>query len=772
MERKLDRGQISAKQGQIEGYRPRVVVKFRDYVELPYQDGVEAYFEKLRIGPWERIAKEFPGATMRRMYTAVDPAKIKELVRRAVEADQTYRPPNFLTYFVVDCPTGADPQALAKAFREWPNVQTAYFDLPGEDPSPVNDADDPLCPNQLYLDPAPTGVNAHYAWGFLGGDGEGQRVIDLEQGWTLNHEDLAGHGATVLYGTVRDTSRYHGTAVLGEICACDNTLGCVGIAPHVAGVNVVSYYGVGNTIPNAIMTAIVNLSFGDTLLLEVQVGFLPAETQDAEFEAIRLATALGLIVVEAAGNGAFDLDAYTNALGQHILQRGHADFRESGAVMVGACNAVTPHTRWTWSNHGSRVDCYGWGEQVDTLSSDDTGSTTLYTTTFQGTSSASPIVAGCVLVVQGIAEHNLGHRFSPHQMRALLSDPANGTASATPATDLIGVMPNLRAIIDSNAIGLAPDIYIRDNVGDTGNPHLGSISSSPDIILVPAEVPDPQAAYGQGSGTENSVTLCQDAHPGHDNFVYVRVRNRGGSVATGVDCQVFWSPVASLVTPDLWTDVGNATIPSVPTGDILTVSPSIRWHQADIPPAGHYCYVGLVGNGRDPAPTPADFATWDNFYRFIRDNNNVTWRNFNVAGSDPDPAADPAGYVALPFLVVGPHDMAREMAVEVAPRLPKGSKAMFEAPLYLRGLVARVARPVLEKKRNLVRVPVNPYGPTVFGPMLLKAKLRAPCRLLVAIPKELRGGEYEVFARQLFRKQEVGRVTWRLVPNAKLKETR
>jgi hypothetical protein len=38
-------------------------------------------------------------------------------------------------------------------------------------------------------------------------------------------------------------------------------------------------------------------------------------------------------------------------------------------------------------------------------------------------------------------------RYSPDVLRELLSDPNLNTASASPSTDRIGVMPNLRAII-------------------------------------------------------------------------------------------------------------------------------------------------------------------------------------------------------------------------------------------------------------------------------------------------------------------------------------
>src|SRR4029450_9658906 len=212
---------------------------------------------------------------------------------------------------------------------------------------------------------------------------------------------------------------------------------------------------------------------------------------------------------------------------------------------------------------------------------------------------------------------------------------------------------------------------LRDFVGDTGEPHSGPISASPDIILRPSVVANPQAAFGAGSGTENDATLGFTAEAGQDNFLYVRVLNQGGTAAVNATATVYWSPVATLVTPDLWTLVGSAVLPSVPTGEVLTVAPGITWPSAAIPAPGHYCFVGLVGHPDDPAPSPGDLLNWTNFTNFIRNNNNITWRNFNVEDNDPwpDPSV-PRGFQALRFLAPGAPDIARPMQLEFLPRLP------------------------------------------------------------------------------------------------------
>jgi len=766
--------------GKVRTVYTIVVVKFRDDVELPYRKGAEEVIEECQIGPWKSLTKAFPGITLRPLFTAVEPGRIRELTERAAKMDPEYRKVNLLTYFYIYIPGSSeiDPVALAKALSAWPAVQTAYVDGPVPPPPAVNAANDPRSPNQSYLDPAPGGIDARYAWTFAGGDGAGVSFIDLEAGWTLNHEDLFAHGATVEHGNIYNAWRWHGTAVLGIVCAVDNDLGCVGIAPNVASVKVVSWNETStglnvDNVPNAIVAAIDNLValgvIGNVLLLEAQAWayypqtnwYAPVEALDASYDAIRMATANGIVVVEAAGDGniyrtdAINLDSYTNPSG---IQAFNSGVRDSGAIIVAAASSTDPHTRMPYSNYGQRIDCYAWGENVTTLSSDSAGSTNLYTTNFDATSSASAIVAGAALAVQGIAAACLGFRFSPSDLRDILRQ--YGTDAPTEA---IGVMPNLRAII-GNALNVAPDVYIRDFLGDTGDPHSGPISASPDIILRPSQVAP--AMFGVGSGTENSATLGFTAEKGHQNFIYVRVLNRGCTDAANVQADVYWSPVATLVTPDLWTLVGTTVIPNVPSGDILTVSDPITWEDGDIPGPGHYCFVGLIGTNGDPIPGPSDFMDWNNFTTFIRDNNNVTWRNFNVVPNVPDgnPSA-PKGWKALSFLAPGAPDKARRMHLEVIARLPSEARLLLEVPSYWTDLL-RARSPFVKSdaKRNVDWIPIKPVGRHRLREIIFPAKSRTALRLLVYLPEARRKNSYEVAVRQVWKDQEVGRVTWRLAP--------
>jgi hypothetical protein len=106
---------------------------------------------------------------------------------------------------------------------------------------------------------------------------------------------------------------------------------------------------------------------GDVLLLEAQTTYppgtqyLPVEVEQVVYDAIRAATDAGIIVVEAGANGSVDLDKFQDMNGREVLNRSSRDFRDSGAIMVAAAGSRSPHGRLSFSNFGSRIDCYAWG---------------------------------------------------------------------------------------------------------------------------------------------------------------------------------------------------------------------------------------------------------------------------------------------------------------------------------------------------------------------------------------------------------------------------
>ncbi len=792
--------------------RPQLVVKFARHEGLDYADGAESRLDALGIGPWNQLAHDFAGITLSRVFTSLSPQDLDDLIARAQDTAPSerngdrYRGPDLRGAYFVDAPHGTDLDGIAARLLTWDSVAAAYVSRPGPPPA-VDPEQNTGWPRegQRYLRAARDGIDSEYAWTVAGGDGEGQRLIDIEAGWNLVHDDLAGHAIPLpLAGLNDSTHAGHGTAVLGVICATDDARPGLGIVPNLGkglpagtGVRVVSYlrgnatddtkFGRAHNIADSIAVAAANLAYGEVLLIEAQVAWgpdavlSPVEIEDVVYDVVRLATAAGIVVVEAGGNGRqkvkdglavdmpFDLDGYKDASSRPVLFRddGNPFFRDSCAILVTAAFSArtedpAPNTRLPLMPFGRRIDCYAWGERIWSPWSSASGllhSDALLTST----SGASAIIAGAALSVQGLFFARYGHRLGPVQMRALLSDPEYGTPPDPSEPKHIGVMPDLRKIIDV-ALGLLPLVYMRDFVGDAGLPHTGDISSSPDVILRSQEVADPQAAFGAGSGQEDSQALSTAAVRGRTNYVYVRVRNRGGGTAANVFVVVYWAPVSTLVTPEQWTEIGMTQIDEVPSGDVLTVSPAIEWPATQLPPKGHYCFVAVARVGQRPPPPPDSLVTMARFRAMIRNNNDVTWRNFNVVENTGN-AAGEAGVVILQFRVGGAPREPEPMQFVFWSGLPDGAEISLVAPLdFVQSVLGSPPHIELDRVSNRAAIPLPIHGSFTLGPAPIQPGLRIPMQLRVRIPAELRRNAYELHVRQLWRGDEVGRVTWRLVP--------
>jgi hypothetical protein len=397
---------------------------------------------------------------------------LSERNRRAGEARAGHELAEMPQYYRVKLrkETGlGDAECLIDRLNKHPSIEIAY---PAYAPQTCRAFDDRAAPDlrdgQGYLDPAPRGLDVRYAWqaGGPAARGLGVRLIDVEHGWILDHEDLPMGIRNVLGGMTYQPGMdnlQHGTAVLGLIAARDGTAGITGIAPLTA-------IGVSPppdsiNIACAIYNAANHLLPGDVILIEVhlpgpetpplaaaagdQTGFVPVEFYPDVYDAVRSATARGIVVVEASGNGGVDLDAYQY---RDVVNR----FYDSGALMVGA--AASDGSPEDFSNYGSRLDVNAWGDSVVTLGygydgagvpdpayragADENDPRFWYTASFSGTSSASAIVAGAVASLQGVARSWRGLSLSPDEVRALLS--YTGTPQASSARR-VGPRPDLRS---------------------------------------------------------------------------------------------------------------------------------------------------------------------------------------------------------------------------------------------------------------------------------------------------------------------------------------
>lgn len=462
---------VVPEQAVYENVVRRIVVKFDDNIDIPYEDNAQHLLPEKLAEYW---SMELPEVPLNRLYTSLSPVEIQRLAEEAAERDPSYNPPNFLTFFAAVVPDGRDPEEVVAALSGLEEIEYAYVESPPAPPPDVPAGSNIRLNQQRYL-LAPTvgvagaatigGINVYnsspgapFVWQQPGSSGQGVTFVDIEKGWVRDHPDLldaAGNPLASLVDGINLNEKAHGTSVLGILLSQDNNVGGVGIASK-ATAKLVSPWQLTETddlvwnIPNAIKTAAAALSFGDVILLEVQIwrgGILaPVELEKAIYEEILEATSLGITVIEAAGNGGTSLASLPDTDGLFTLNPASSDFKQSRAVMVSAATPLGNQAkRRGSSNFGTRVDCFSWGERVNTTTDPSSGGG--YTSNFAGTSSAAAIVAGAAMVIQGMARQ-LGPPLNASTMRSLLRNRDLGTHSNDLATDQIGVMPNVRALVE------------------------------------------------------------------------------------------------------------------------------------------------------------------------------------------------------------------------------------------------------------------------------------------------------------------------------------
>lgn len=396
--------------------------------------------------------------TMRRTFPG-DPEMFRQWKRRG-EAAYGRTGPDLSLWFDVQLP--ADRAGLAatlNALLARPEVEIAH-PAPVCEPAVILSGDaKPLPPSphlstpdftgqQQYLQATPIGLDAPSAWAQPGGRGENMRYIDVELGWTFNHEDFNLLRQFYAGGADNDPEYVpHGTAVMGEVVGMNNGFGVTGFASNAQWGTVAITAGEWPEIPHYFLEAIMALRPGDVWLIELQMyppgrSATPMEWLQVNFDAIWTGCwALDVVCVEAGANGSQDLDA---ASWGGVFDR---SVRDSGAIMVAAGTPTGRVAEW-FTNYGSRMDVHAWGSSIVTTGYGDLfnggSQARLYTAQFGGTSGASPMVTGAALSLQGIAKERHGQILTPIALRELLTETGIGHLDGSRE---IGPRPDIGAAV-------------------------------------------------------------------------------------------------------------------------------------------------------------------------------------------------------------------------------------------------------------------------------------------------------------------------------------
>lgn len=287
----------------------------------------------------------------------------------------------------------------------------------------------------------------------------------------------------------------HGVAVSGvAVARGGNSLGVTGVAPFakLAGLRM----GLDGNITSAeIADAVLYRSHGDTRTIQVKnhsYGFTTPFLPDAlSLEALETSAQDGTIHCFSAGNSR---GSSAQDTGKHVIQN------SPWSITVAAIGSTG--TWASYSSWGSNVSCTapsstaggGWGVTTTDRSGDAGYNAFLdndYTSTFGGTSSASPLVAGCMALLKQVAP-SANVRVAKHLLAktCIKVDPNSTLNDGGWKTNAAGVSFNANygfGLIDASALVA---------LGRKMNVHFSPSAASSGTVNVGATIPDNNTSTG------------------------------------------------------------------------------------------------------------------------------------------------------------------------------------------------------------------------------------------------------------------------------------
>ncbi len=372
-----------------------------------------------------------------------------------------------------------------------------------------------------------------------------------------------------------------------------------------------------------------------------------------------------------------------------------------------------------------------------------------------GTSAAAPQTAGMAALL--LEQHPA---LTPMAVKNILQNSAvdiqNGASANGDVADNGWDAATGFGLIDGQAaIGFLNNgqfnAYIRDSIEDNGaEPVVANrLYTSPDIIVRSELVADPQDELGQT--IKHRHDLSYEVEDGQENYIYLRVQNRG--TITG-DCTaaVYFTQPGMFANPASWTNLGNINIQNLAPGEFRVVGP-LSWPDAQIPGSGHYCLICILDSPGDPAPNLAAISSTADFINMVRNSNNVAWKNIRIVDIIP------GGSDSYSFYMEGPAGTwhQAELRIDLTGFVPGGS--------VLVKVVKRLADTavlnnlVVTRDTSLYTTLTHQGGIGSLESMDFKSNERTKVTIYYSIPAGTPDGDYPIVAALFVDGNDMGRFT-------------
>jgi hypothetical protein len=192
------------------------------------------------------------------------------------------------------------------------------------------------------------------------------------------------------------------------------------------------------------------------------------------------------------------------------------------------------------------------------------------------------------------------------------------------------------------------DLFVRDSLQDNAiTPSPGYPYTSPDLICTQQTTyPNPTQTFtGNYASDPNQAAIANQ-----NNYFYTRAKNLGAPTQGGT-MYLYWCPTSLVMTPSQWISrpmyivLSNgqqqnfASLPAVASNAISVQQTPFVWQA---PARSSYCAVGICSTAShswNPS-TPPTFANWEAFVMWVRNNQNICWRNLQMVTNPNTPEWD------------------------------------------------------------------------------------------------------------------------------------